>query len=540
MGLYHDVIIIGAGISGLAAAQRLRNLGYDTVIVEARERVGGRIHTNNEWGIPLDVGASWVCGLRGNPIESLAKKFNVHLKRTNEEKSIKVYDSNGNLVNTTALSEIGKIWKKLMTFVVEQENKISETANLENLVLKFMHDNRLDEVEKKNFNYAISMLENDWAASIDRLSAKFWDHIGYVLPGGQDVVRDGYGAIVQGLVDEIGMESIRLNNIVTKIEYDKDDRVKVTVREGTKVEELEAKYVICTLPLGVLEREQKQLFSPPLPTTKVASIYKIRMGRFHKTYLLFDKPFWDEEVDWINYISDKKGFWNTFLNIEKLTRPSGKERGKPILLALNAADYAVELEKKSLDEIKEEAFSVLRKIYKEKACEPEKIIVTNWALDPFARGAYSYTPAKAELEDYDHLAAPVRAPNGINRVFFAGEATTKYYPATVHGAYMTGLREANRVHISDKKLEFSNPEDQQRDEEKGWSVFPEQVIPPEGMSLIAHIERMDNMKIYRPVFARKVGEGRYSINGKTVDIDEKEWFDHIISTPYDYFPTSPS
>jgi monoamine oxidase len=82
----------------------------------------------------------------------------------------------------------------------------------------------------------------------------------------------------------------------------------------------------------------------------------------------------------------------------------------------------------------------LRLIYGEEIPDPEAWLITRWGHDPFAYGSYSYAPVGASIEDYEAMAEPVE-----NRLFFAGEATYPEHSATVHGAFLSGMREAKRI-----------------------------------------------------------------------------------------------
>ncbi|SHO46289.1 putative Monoamine oxidase [Nitrosotalea sinensis] len=513
----HDVIILGAGMSGIAAALRLQHYGYDVVILESRDRIGGRIHTDNSLGASLDKGASWISGIRENPIYKLADKYNIKLKRVDEGESYSVYDHDGTKLDNVFQSKMKYEWTDFLHFMQNEQSHVGIRKTLGSVVQQYLLKNKLSPDIQSDFEYAISMLENDWAGSVEKLSAKYWDHIGYILPGGQDVFPDGYMTIVNGLVKELGEEKIRRNHVVKTVKYD-DNGVKV-ILENQNI--FNGKYVICTFPLGVLKKNHSELFMPNLPGEKITAIRHIGMGIFHKTYLKFPQVFWQEDADkaWINYVSEKKGVWNTFVNMYKVN-------GQPILLGLNAADYAEEIEPRSKDEIVREAMKVLRTIYKEKTLDPVDSLVTTWLNDPFSYGAYSYVGVNGTPDDYDKIAAPVKnEPGTTYRVFFAGEATTKFYPATVHGAYMTGLREANRIYAFDKKLR--EPSEQQFPDEKEWLVFPEQVICPVGKDLI----------VQKQVIGGKTRLIPHCVTPqeKAQKVDGKEWLDSITSTPWDYF-----
>lgn len=518
MAQNYDVIVIGAGISGIAAALRLQKHRYNVIILEARDRIGGRIHTDTSLGASLDMGASWISGIKENPIYNLSKKYKLELKRADEGESYSVYDYDGTPLGHPFQSQMKYEWDDFLHFMQDDQSQVGIRKTLGSVVRQYMKKRNLSPSSKRDFKFAISELENDWAGSVKNLSAKYWDHIGYILPGGQDVFRDGYEKIINGLVKELKRGTIRTNSIVKTIRYHDVDGVKIILKNK---QVFHGKYAICTLPLGVLKKNHTKLFMPNLPSKKVTAIKDIGMGIFHKTYLKFPKVFWEHDADksWINYVSEKKGVWNTFLNIYKVT-------GQPILLGLNAAGYAEELEPQSKDKIVQSAMDVLRTIYKEKTLKPVKAIVTKWHNDRFSYGAYSFTGVDASLDTYDDLSAPVKVKNGkVHRVFFAGEATTKYYPATVHGAYVTGLREANRIYAYDGG--FREPSKQQSADEKKWLVFPEQVICPNGKELIVRRQTTNGKTTLIPHCVTP--------KEKKQKVDGKIWLDSLSSTPWDYF-----
>ncbi len=220
------------------------------------------------------------------------------------------------------------------------------------------------------------------------------------------------------------------------------------------------------------------MFDPPLPSDKEEAIKNIKMGKFDKVYFHFPEVFWHVEYDWINRIppAGEEGQWLTFLNIYKIQNETGRTN-IPILLALNPEPYADELETMTEDQIKHAGLEALRSIYGEKVPKDEdvKVIITQHGEDDNWVGAYSYLPKGANLGDFDNFAKPIG-----NKIFFAGEATTWHNPATVHGAYITGLRAANRVDMVITGT-VASPLEQNRH----WNVFPEYVMCKSEMELVA-------------------------------------------------------
>ncbi|MCW8998592.1 MAG: FAD-dependent oxidoreductase, partial [Kangiellaceae bacterium] len=242
---------------------------------------------------------------------------------------------------------------------------------------------------------------------------------------GPDVVfPQGYDTLVTALADGL---DIKLNTYVNAIDY-QGSIVSVQTSQGTYT----ADYVIVTVPLGVLKKDVI-LFNPSLPQEKLNAIEALDMGVLNKVYLRFPEVFWDNNVDNLAQISEQKGHWSYWINLSKLT-------SQPILLGFNVASFGTEIESLSNQEIVSQAMVQLRKFFGDNIPEPSDSIITRWANDPFSFGSYSYVPKGATASMRQDLAAPVN-----NQVFFAGEATHSEYPSTVHGAFLSGQREASRI-----------------------------------------------------------------------------------------------
>lgn len=183
-------------------------------------------------------------------------------------------------------------------------------------------------------------------------------------------------------------------------------------------------------------------FAPPLPDWKQSVVQRLGFGVLNKVVLCFSTAFWsDVDMDMFGFcgsstVGELYMFWN-FL-------PATKQ---PTLVALNAGKAARVLEEMSDEEIVSRALGVLRTIFKGKEIpEPSQTAVTRWGSDPHARGSYSYVAVGCTGADYDTMALPVQAGEDTKpRLFFAGEHTCRNYPATVHGAFLSGTREATRI-----------------------------------------------------------------------------------------------
>ena len=221
---------------------------------------------------------------------------------------------------------------------------------------------------------------------------------------------------------------IRYQQIVNRIHYPSTGAVSVETQSGT----FTADRVLVTLPLGVL-KGAGVAFDPLLPTNKTQAITKLGMGVLNKCVLRFSRVFWAENYDWLGYVSTLNGQWAEWVSLSRQLQ-------KPILVGFNAADYGRQIEALSDSQIVAGAMATLRKIYGSAIPDPVSFQITRWAGDPLSLGSYSYLPVGATPPLRDTLAA------NVNRtLFFAGEATHRKYPATVHGAYLSGLRAAQEI-----------------------------------------------------------------------------------------------
>ncbi|MGB1252501.1 MAG: flavin monoamine oxidase family protein [Candidatus Promineifilaceae bacterium] len=418
-----QIIVVGAGMAGLAAARLLHDAGLNVTILEGRERIGGRVWTSREWeDAPVDMGGSWIHGAKGNPLTALADELGVQRLATDYENII-LYSHDGDL-------QPDRVWKKINAYVemaVQAAGEIGrnqDDLSIEAALRQTFDINTQSQDERRAFNFAVNnYIEQEYAADISDLSAKHYDE-GKAF-GGHDVIfPQGYGQLSDYLAEGL---TIQLGETVSSIRYD-DAGVRVTTSTGN----YEADRVIITLPIGVL-KQGSVTFDPPLPAEKQTAIEALGAGVMNKLYLRFAEPFWQKNPDWIGYLSEPKGVFSAWLNLYHYT-------GEPILLAFNVGDFGREVESFSDQAIIDQAMQTLRTIYGDDQPDPIDAQLTRWASDPFAHCSYSYAKAGMSDETRDNLAKPVG-----ERLYFAGEATHADYPSTVHGAFLSGEREAKRL-----------------------------------------------------------------------------------------------
>ncbi|KAL2808346.1 flavin-containing amine oxidoreductase-domain containing protein [Aspergillus granulosus] len=297
-------------------------------------------------------------------------------------------------------------------------------------------------------NWHFANLEYANATNIGKLSLSGWDQdMGNEFEGEHSQVIGGYQQVPYGLWSYPYKLDLQTKKIVTRITYDpvgsSKHKVVVHCEDGDSIV---ADKVVYTGSLGTLKNRNIQ-FSPPLPEWKQGAIDRLGFGVMNKVILVFEQAFWDTERDMFGLLREPKngasmiqedyasnrGRFYLFWNCMKTT-------GLPVLIALMAGDAAHQAERTPDAEIITEVMSQLRNVFKHAAVpDPLETIITRWASDKFTKGTYSYVAAESLPGDYDLMAKPV------GNLHFAGEATCGTHPATVHGAYLSGLRAASEI-----------------------------------------------------------------------------------------------
>ena len=415
-GAGKKVLVIGGGISGLTAAQKLRQQQFEVTVLEARSRLGGRIHTLRDGGINFDTGASWIHGTRRNPLSQLAQDAGAATFTTNED-LVKVYDIQGSLYADSTLSQQEGLYQQAIQAVVNAGSQHESFAQVFGQLYPNLLNDRL-------WTYFLSAyLEFDTSADIHRLSSKFFDDDS--LFGGSEVVLPGgYDQLLQPLTNDL---TILLNEVVSKVELFADG-VQVTSTSATHT----ADFVVISLPLGVL-REGTVQFEPTLPSSIQQAIDRTEMGTVNKFLMVWDQPFWDVTRHYFGFTPAYRGLFNYFLNLKAVN-------GANALITFSFGDAALLAEQRSDAQLQSEAMAHLRQMFGNQIPDPHTFKATRWMSDPFARGAYSYATVGGTSADFDVLGSSVS-----DRLFFAGEHTHRQYRGTAHGAYLSGVRAAEQI-----------------------------------------------------------------------------------------------
>ncbi|KAK0734112.1 flavin-containing amine oxidoreductase-domain containing protein [Lasiosphaeria miniovina] len=304
----------------------------------------------------------------------------------------------------------------------------------------------LNEQDYRLMNWHIANLEYSNATNYSQLSLQGWDiDAGNEWEGSHTMVVGGYQSVPRGIMHIPTPLNVRQKSSISKITYAHGSQTGPATVECEDGYKIDADYVVNSIPLGVLKHGSVK-FEPPLPPWKSDAIERLGFGVLNKVILVYKEPFWEDDrdifgvlrnpsnrrsLDQKDYASQRGRFFQWF-NVSKTS-------GLPVLLALMAGDAGYDTEQTCNDDLVTEATAILRSVFGSKVPEPVETVVTRWASDKFARGSYSSAGPNMKADDYDTMARPV------GNLFFAGEHTCGTHPATVHGAYISGLRAASDV-----------------------------------------------------------------------------------------------
>ncbi|MGB1249552.1 MAG: flavin monoamine oxidase family protein [Candidatus Promineifilaceae bacterium] len=431
-----QVIVIGAGMAGIMAAKTLQDAGIKTVCLEARERIGGRTHTDRSLGVSADLGASWIHGPIGNPLTPLADQLGVQYGATDflnrSGTAVQAYEADGTPLSDMAAYGKGQEHAQAAFSVVGNSLLHPLPAEIKSLKQLLEHGLPLPE----NMSAATQAGATYWSVVRSQFSdASDWELIdatldGYVKLPGDDllVYGGGYNGMTDRLADTL---DIRTGVVVERIIYT-ESGVQVATQAGT----FSGSHVIVTVPLSILKADVIA-FEPALPAEKVAAIGRIGFGSYEKLWMRFDKFYWPQNRQRFNYLSraadGDPALFQGWLN-------HGYYSGEPVICVFHSGKRARFVNEMSDGTLLERTVEVMARMFGSEFGDiPAPLAYTRsrWQADPFSRGGYSFNQVGQQAGDRERLRASVN-----ERLFFAGEATHPAYYATVHGAYETGIRAA--------------------------------------------------------------------------------------------------
>ncbi|UTA67611.1 flavin monoamine oxidase family protein [Emticicia sp. 21SJ11W-3] len=441
----YDAIVVGAGYAGLTATRELLRAGKKVILLEARDRVGGRVHTQYfEDGSYVDLGAAWV-GPTQDKIYALAKEFGVQTFPTFDEGKSTLYFNNKLKYYKGIIPPLPIGALLSLDMAIKRMNKLSKTVDLQNpwntpnaayydsLTLAAWMDKQMSfKTAKVMFKLAAEAI---WAADpneISMLHALFYTRSGgdldmlmNVKNGAQEERLVGGAAQPALRLADTFKEHIRLNSIVRSISQ---DGTLVTVKgDGF---ELTASKVIVALPPMLAGRIQ---YAPLMPANREQLTQRMPMGNVWKTYAIYDKPFWRE--DGLNGLAaTNDGYVTvTFDN-------SPKDASKGIMMGFVLGNQAKAFARLTPEERKASVLNTFARFYGQKARQPVQYLDHSWAEEEFTRGCYAgLMPTGA----WTSVGKALREP--VGHIHWAGTETADVWNGYIDGAIRSGERVAREI-----------------------------------------------------------------------------------------------
>jgi len=403
----YDVAIIGAGAAGIGAARRLAERRLETIVLEARDRLGGRAFTvAPAGGYPVDLGCEWLHSADRNPLTRLARAEGFTVVE-------KLPDWGERLIRTGASAAESADWQKARAAFQE---RVAAAAR------KGTDHAAADLLEPGNRWNALLDAISTWAngVELDRLSVQ--DYARYEDSGVNWRVLEGYGRLIERLAAGL---PIRLSTPVHRIDH-RGRTIRLETPSGT----VEAAAVLVTVPPTLIARETIA-FTPPLPSAKMEAAHGLPLGLADKLFLALDGPAPELPPD------------SHILGSTKRVATGGyqlRPHGRPMIAAYFGGALARRLEAEGPGAMAQFARDELAGLFGSAfAKRLRRIASSAWAVDPWALGSYSFA-LPGHADDREKLAAPIDG-----RLFFAGEACAPGFFSTAHGAYLSGLAAAEAV-----------------------------------------------------------------------------------------------
>ncbi|OAY39979.1 polyamine oxidase 1 isoform X1 [Manihot esculenta] len=418
-----SVIIIGAGVSGLSAAKVLAENGIeDMVILEASDRIGGRIRKENFGGVSVELGAGWIAGVGGkesNPVWELANQSGLRTCFSDYSNArYNIYDRSGKIFPSGLAADSYKkaVDSAIMKLRSLEANHVGEVIEppcapktpIELAIDFILHDFEMAEVEP--ISTYVDFGEREFLVADER----GYEYLLYKMA--EDFLFTSEGKILD--------TRLKLNKIVREIQHSRNG-VFVKTEDGCV---FEANYVILSASIGVLQSDLIS-FRPPLPRWKTEAIENCDVMVYTKIFLKFPYKFWPSgpEKEFFIYAHERRGYYTFWQHMENAYP------GSNVLVVTLTNGESKRVEAQSDEETLKEAMEVLRDMFGPNIPNATDILVPRWWNNRFQRGSYSNYPIISNNQVVHDIKAPV------GRIFFTGEHTSERFNGYVHGGYLSGI-----------------------------------------------------------------------------------------------------
>ena len=347
-----DTIVVGAGVAGLAAARLLAGAGRRVVVLEARDRVGGRVFTDRTDGHITDRGASWIHGITDSPVAEAARAFGMPMVEFTvggyqpDSRPLTYFDAEGRRLDAVAVRQYADDVRALNATLVEVIADAPADATYADVVRAALAMQDWDaEREERVREYNDRRAQEQYGVGMEGLGAHGLDDD--TVNGDEVVFPQGYDELAQHLAEGL---DLRLEHVATHVRWSTTG-VEVDTDRGT----FAAADAVVTVPVGVLNAGDV-VIEPALPERHRRALGLLRMNAFEKVVLRFAERFWDAGVYGIRQLGDEGQWWHSWYDL-------GRLHDEPALLTFAAGPAALATRSWSDDEILSSTLAQLLRLY---------------------------------------------------------------------------------------------------------------------------------------------------------------------------------
>lgn len=408
----YDIAIIGAGAAGLAAGLALRGAGKSVVILEARDRIGGRAFTDTASlpGIPFDCGAHWLHAAKQNPFTAIATKLGIRYRTDMDWSKRMLFLRNGTIAGRDLLTSSMQSLMAALDAI--------DAAGAEGRDVAFS-----DVIDTKDPWYPLTRRVIHQITSHEPEDCSTLDFARYDEEGGDFPVEDGYGTLVARNAEGL---PVTLSTPVEAIDWSGPEAV-ITSSRGT----IRTRRIILAVPVNVLIAGAIR-FTPALPAALMQALHDCPMGVSEKFAVLLDRP-----IDGVPHT------YGDILDAPPMASPPFNMHvnpfGRPLLVSHFGGNPARDLEREGEPAMNALAMDAITAAFgADMKKRVVKTLMTHWQSDPYALGGYSQCkPGKAEARKV--FAEPV------GPIILAGEHCSPNFYSTAHGAHLSGIAAARQA-----------------------------------------------------------------------------------------------
>lgn len=474
-----DVVIVGAGIAGLAAAKTLEEANYKNyLVIEAQPNIGGRLSSKLMDGKWIELGAQYLHGDQSE-LAKFCKSNKIEYEMQSKDGDGTFINYNGQKIDNDLVQDV----KDFVYNLLEETENVNETTGeafsnigrmmrnrFDNYLMQSKDEPEIKKLKEGIFEWAIRYLTIDNSCdTLDDLSVNMYGN--FKVAGGPEhlTIKSGYESLLKVISKDIPPKNILLNTAVQLVHWkqftkNESEMPIILVLDNSRT--ITAKCVIITCSLGYLKDHAQKMFVPHLPLSQQLSIINMGFGTINKIYLNFGEPWWEPETKGFQFVWEKNkvhvfGMETIPLWAQDLTGFDVLQSHKGLLLGWIGGKSARIIERISEEEVGIGCTNLLRHFLKDyNIPNAKECIRTAWSSNKYIRGGYSsLTPSCEKLKCTPaSLAKPIggRTIDKNSKILpimlFAGEATHETFYSTAHGAYESGIKQANlflKYHVTE-------------------------------------------------------------------------------------------